>query len=207
MDTRTATDVAVPDFTAEWRQITEDLESEAKYLNSSAECALRIGETLIKIRDELKPRGLWLDALRDHGWSQPQASRYIRFANLPERDREPWLRRKAFSLSGAVGERPSRKKDASGNPAADYSSTNSPEIPADELLDRSEEIDQRFKLAIAMIVAGERALAGEAHTEYADDADRWKRKLGEVADATLAVVEAHLKQELRQRLLSETPCR
>ena len=59
-----------PDFTEEWAQIRQDLEGEAAG-------ALRIGQNLIKIRDRLKPLGLWLTALTEHGMSQPQASRYI----------------------------------------------------------------------------------------------------------------------------------
>src|SRR2546425_8265425 len=127
------TPAEVPDFTAAWAQIREDLEDQAAG-------AFRIGQNLIKIRDRLKPLGLWPAALKEHGMSQPQASRYIRFAEMPERDREGYQRAVGFSLSEAVGER-RRKKDAAAGEisddgrGSDYSLTNGPqpEIPAHEL--------------------------------------------------------------------------
>jgi hypothetical protein len=200
-NSETGTQTVVPDFTAEWQQIREDLESEATN-------ALRIGRNLIKIRDALKPLGQWLAALREHGMSQPMAWRYITFAELPEADREPWMRVQWFSLAKAVEGR--KRKDANEDSGTGQDSglfaTNNPEIPADELADRLAEIDQRFKLAIEMVNAGEAALAGEPQPpEYADDAAKWKSKLREVADTALAVIEAHLGEELRQRLLPQRP--
>jgi hypothetical protein len=180
-----------PHFTAEWAQIQTDLRNEALG-------ARRIGENLIKIRDALKPLGLWLAALRGHGMSQPQASRYIRYAQLPERDRDAFQRVKGFSLTEAIGE---RRRTA----VATVSQADRPmdvEVPADELADRRAEIDRRFKLGLAMVKAGEAALAGESHPpEFAEDAQRWRNKLGEVAGDVLAVVNAGLEAELVRRLL------
>lgn len=192
-------EVAGPDFTAEWSQIREDLTNEA-------EGALRIGLNLIRIRDALKPLGLWLAELQKHGMSQPQASRYIRYAQLPERDRAAFQRTRGFSLSEAIGE--SRRKKRATSEADHYSSTNSPAgeapIPEDELVDRLAEVEQRVKLAITIVEAGEQALAkvGEPQPEeFADDRGRWQAKLSEVADAVLAVIHEHLEEELRKRLL------
>jgi hypothetical protein len=183
------------DFAAEWTLIREDLEREAAG-------ALRIGQNLIKIRDALKPLGLWLAALREHGMSQPQASRYIRYAEMPERDREVYQRVVGFSLSDAVGE------GKLGGRASEYSSTNSQnaeagiEVPADEIADRRAEIDRQLKLAVEMVDAGERVLAaGPQPPEYADDTARWASKLREVADAVLAVISERLETELTKRLL------
>jgi hypothetical protein len=187
------------EFASEWQEITS-------LIGREAEGALRIGQLLIAIRDELKPRGLWLAALREHGMSQPQASRYIRYAELPESDRMLWQRVNGFSLSAAVGEHRTKKdatEESGTGQAPNYSSTNSPEIPADELADRLEEIDQRLKLAVEMVSKGEEALAGEPQPEYAADDARWKLKLSEIAEDVCTVISAHLMKELERRV----PCR
>lgn len=186
-----------PDFTAEWRQIRTDLENEAAG-------ALHIGQNLIKIRDALKPLGQWLTALREHGMSQEQAWRYTTFAEMPEAEREPYMRLEGpFSLTKAIEGRSKKRSKKPAGPAPDYSSTNNPEIPADEVADRLAEIDQRLKLAVEMVGRGEEALAGEPQPEYADDDARWKRKLSEIAEDVVVVVSAHLKNELERRF----PCR
>lgn len=146
-----ASEAAAPDFSAEWAQIRRDLEGEA-------EGALRIGRNLIKIRDALKPLHLWLAALREHGMSQPQASRYIRFAGLPERDREIYQRDTGFSLSRAIGERRG-KRGAGGEAGA--APEGEAEIPEGERAERLAEIDRQLKLGIRMVQAGEAALGAE----------------------------------------------
>ncbi len=189
-----AAEAAVPDFTAEWSQICEVLRNEA-------EGALRIGLILIRIRDALKPLGLWLAALREHGMSQPQASRYIRYAELPERDRAAFQRTRGFSLSEAVGER-RRKRATTETAEIGVASADDVQISEDELTDILAEVDRRVKLAVRMVEAGERALASEpGPPEYADDQERWRARLSAVADAVLAVVNEGLEAELRKRLL------
>lgn len=184
-----AADVAVPDFTFEWMQIREGLESEA-------DCALRIGQNLIKIRDVMKPLGLWLEELKKHGMSQPQASRYIRYAGLPECDRAAFQRANGFSLTEAVGEG-RRKKDATQKP------TEAPEIeapiPEDERADRLAEIEQQIKLAIKLVDLGEAQLTNEP-SPYADDDARWASRVAEIADDVRAVLIAGLEAELKKRL-------
>ncbi len=189
-----------PDFTAEWAQIRADLGDEAAG-------ALRIGRNLIKIRDALKPLNLWIKALRENYMSPSQASRYIRFAELPERDREIFLRADGpFSLSDAVGERRRERRAR----ASDFSPEKSPEIEAeveidaDELADHRAEIDRRMKIAVDIVEAGVGALAGEpGPPEYAAADARWENKLREVADDVLAVIGDNLESELRERLF---PC-
>ncbi len=203
----------LPDFTAEWRQIREDLENQAAG-------ALRIGQNLIKIRDALKPLGAWLATMRANGMSQPQASRYIRYAQLPERDRAIYQRVRGFSLSEAIGERRRKRKApgeagevSGGGRAADYSRANSRRraaeggregIPADELDDRRAEIDRRFTVAIKMIDAGKAALAdGPKPPEYAGDPARWLSELRETADDMRAVINEGLEAALKKRLLPD----
>jgi len=183
----------VPDFAREWTEIREDLETEATG-------ALRIGRNLIKIRDALKPLGLWLTGLREHGMSQSQASRYIRYAELPKAERKIFQRVKGFSLSAAVGERRGKK-------AADHSPANGPKdaeavIPADELEERQAEVGRKLKLAFEIVDAGERCLAGEPDPEYADDHERWQRKVDEVAAVMREYVNGPMEAELRSRLLA-----
>jgi hypothetical protein len=184
---------------ARWEQIHEDLGDEAAG-------ALRIGLNLIKIRDALKPLKRWLSALREHGMSQPQASRYIRYAELPERDRAAFQRASGFSLAAGHGEGKKGKKGA-----ATIRQTNSPaeaevEIPADELADALAQVERRIKLAIEIVQAGEAALGDEPQPpEYADDDERWRNMLRQVADAVHAVIDQHLGAELKQRLLPGRP--
>ncbi len=183
----------VSDFAAEWKLIDEDLRNEAAG-------ALRIGLNLIRIRDAL-PRGRWLAELREHGMSQPVASRYIRFAKLPESDREVFLRaERPFSLSAAVGER-RKKKDAA--PASDYSPTNSsePEISDDERGARLAEVNWQRQAADEIIEAGVEALAEEPYSGYAAADPRLRSKLREVAAAMDKVIRAGLDAELKKRLL------
>ncbi len=196
--TASAANVAAPDFAEEWKQIRADLEKVAAG-------RLRIGQNLIKIRDALKPRGLWLPALREHGMSQPQASRYIRFAEMfakmSERDREIFLRAEDLSLSEAVGE--GRREPS------DYSSTNSRnsedevEVPADELEDRRAEVKRRIELTYEVVDAIERTLARDPLPGYDDDAARWESDLHEVVDVVRAILDEYLVAELKRRLL---PC-
>jgi hypothetical protein len=190
-----------PEFSDEWKQIRDDLANEAAG-------ALRIGLNLIKIRDALKPLGpgLWPAALPENGMSQPQASRYIRFAEMPEYEREVYLRAEGpFSLTDAVGER--RRKRASDN-----SSTNSRneekgdvEISDEQRAYRLAEIDRQRKLAVEIVEAGVKALADESQPpEYADESARWLGKLREVAAAVVAVIGEGLEAELTKRLLPGT---
>jgi len=197
-ETQTQTETQAPDFTAEWEQIRNDLENEALG-------ALRIGQTLIKIRDALKPLGRWLPALSEHGMSQPQASRYIRYAELPEADRERRQRFKGFSLSEAIGERRTKKaaENSGTDQAADYSSTNSHEISDEERADWFDEIERRLTRAVKIVNAGKEALAGEPEPQFADDDARWQHKVHETAEDVLAIIDAHLRKELQRRF----PCR
>jgi hypothetical protein len=187
-----------PDFTAEWAQIRADLENVAAGW-------LRIGLNLMKIRDALKPRGRWLPALREHGMSQPQASRYIRFAEkfakMPEDERAIFLRAKGLSLSEAVGE--GREEPSDYSPTNSRNFEDEVEIPADELEDRRAEVERQKNLAHKIVDAGVKALKGEPTPEYADDDARWASVLDEVAADVLAVLFAHLPAELKKRLL---PC-
>jgi hypothetical protein len=200
-ETQTETQTAAPDFTAEWRQIREDLESEAAG-------ALRIGQNLIKIRDALKPLGLWLAALREHRMSQEQAWRYTTFAEMPEAEREPYMRLEGpFSLTKAIEGRSNKRSKKPAGPAPDYSSTNTPEIPDDERADWLAEIDQRVKLAVKMVSRGEEVLMGDPQPEYAADDARWTQKVSDVAEAVLTVIEAHEAQQLRKELERQFPCR
>jgi len=192
-----AAEAGVPDFTAEWDLVKADMESAEGLLRDHAAVALHVGQTLIKIRDVLKPRKLWLKALEEHGISQPQASRYIRFAEMPERDREVYQRLR-FSLSEAIRERRSRPKAGSQRAAAEDTEA---EIPDDERCDRLAEVEQRRKLAFKVVEAGLKALREQEPAEYADDDERWHNKLSEVVDAVLAVLDGHLEEELRKRLL------
>ena len=173
------TPAEVPDFTAAWAQIREDLEDQAAG-------AFRIGQNLIKIRDRLKPLGLWPAALKEHGMSQPQASRYIRFAEMPERDREVYLRLAGpFSLSAAIGERRSSDR---APVAADHSRriVAVPAIPEDEIEDQIE-----FLMTIA------RQIVEEGEDSY--DTEHVKVLLG----AMQAVLDVGLEAELRRRLSAQ----
>jgi hypothetical protein len=173
-------EAAAPDFAREWEEIRERLESEAAG-------ALRIGQLLITIKDGL-PRGRWLPALREHGMSQPQASRYMRYARLPESDREIFQRRKGFSLSAAVGER--RKKDAPVEGSGEKQAA--APIPPPERDETLAEIDRQFKLALDMV-------------DFAEENFQQEREwaMGNVADDIRALIREGLKAKLRARLLPE----
>lgn len=195
-----------PDFTAEWAQIREDHADVVAATKRVGENALRIGLTLMKIRDALKPRGLWLKALDEQDIMSPtQAWRYVTFAELSESDREIFLRQKGFSLTAAIGESPRKKKGEAAGPASDFSSTKSRdvEIPLDELEALRAEVDRRMKRAVEIVDAGVKALAGEPEPVFADDYAKWRNWLDEVREAVLAVIGEHLEAELRERLL---PC-
>jgi hypothetical protein len=181
---------SVPDFTDTWVQIHKDL-------NGMAAGALRIGEQLKTIRDELKSRGLWLKELKNHGWSQPQASRYVRFAELPKEAREIYMQCENFSLSAAVGE-PRRTKSHNTKSAPALG-----EISPSEREERLSEIDEQFKLVLKLVEAGERVLADDPQPEYADDPVKWQGKVTAAATAALAVLHAGLREELQKRLLVE----
>jgi hypothetical protein len=181
-----------PDFSAEWKQIDEDLKGEAAG-------ALRIGLNLKKIRDALKPRGLWLDALRDHGMSQPQASCYIRFAEMPESDRDRFQRIEGFSLSDAIGER--RKRASDNSPANSRNGDDEVAVPDEELPDRLAEVNWQRQAADEIIEAGVEALAEEPYPGYAAGDPRLRSKLREVAAAMDKVIRAGLDAELKKRLL------
>ena len=169
------------DFAREWAEITENLRKEAAG-------ALRIGQNLIRIRDALKPLRLWLKALREHGISQPHASRYIRFAEMPEADREPYLRLEGpFSLSHAVGERRGKKK-------GDHSPANGSEagamVPAEEM-----EEERRAEIALArkIVEEGARQLAFAPPPEHADDHERWQSKVREAGGVLRRLLDEHLR--------------
>jgi hypothetical protein len=186
-----AAGVAVPDFAAEWAEIRRDLEGEAAG-------ALRVGRSLITIRDALKPRGLWLKALREHGMSQPQANRYVRYAELPERDREAFQRVNGFSLSAAVGE--TRSKKAAAAEAGAAPADEAP-IPESELSARVAEVNWWLKQAVATMEAGEAARGTEPPPDYAGNAELWGDELGELVTDAIAVLEEGLGARLRKRLL------
>src|SRR5438128_2098574 len=84
-------DQAAPDFSSEWAQIRQDLLDEADAQLAQAERWLRVGQSLIKIRDVLKPRGTWLAELERNGIAQSTAWRKIEYAELSENDREIYL--------------------------------------------------------------------------------------------------------------------
>jgi hypothetical protein len=187
-----------PDFTAEWQQIEKDIQNEA-------EGALRVGQNLIKIKAAL-PHGMWLEALKEHGMSQPQASRYIRYARLPEADRLIFQRAKGFSLSRAVGERRSKPKAPSEAPRERVDET---PISADELAARLEGVEQRVKLAIDMVNLGECELANqiadERPQEYAEDDERWQGRVSEIANDLRDLIAEGLEAVMKRRLLPGRP--
>jgi len=180
---------AEPDFSLEWAQISEGLKNEAA-------CALQIGLNLIRIMDELKPRRVWLAALREHGMSQPQASRYIRFAKMPERDREPFQRVNGFSLSAAIGE--ARSKAVAVKEGAALAGDVL--VPEGERARRDAEVARRLKLAIAMVECGEVAMGRELPPGE-EEVEQWRETLDEVAAEVYALIEERLEARLRERLL------
>ncbi len=200
-----AAEAGISNFTAEWRQIKADIEGAEGLLRDHAAAALRVGQALIRIRAALTPHKLWIKALEEHGISQPKASRYIRFAEIPPADREVFQREKWFSVSRAVGEADRRKGAAASE--GDHSSTNSPaeaEIPADELCDRLAEVEQRVKLAIDLVNRGECELANSGADdlpEYAEDNERWQVRVAEIADDLRELIAEGLEGVLKRRLL------
>lgn len=200
-----AEEVAVPHFTAEWDQIRKDVEEVGSLTRAWGAAALRVGQNLIKIRDELKPLKLWLSELEKRGWSQSSASRYIRFAEMPEGKREVWLRGKHFSLSAAVGEGRGGKNGAGANVEAGTQETSLDEA---ERAERLAEVAQLLKLGIRVVEAGEKTVVAESESGWSEEDDaRFRSRLSIAADALLVVARDHLEAELKRRLLPHAEVR